>query len=55
MSFRSIGSFPANIFASHFKGGGHHNASGGMSEDTLENTEKKFLSLLEDFKSQLQY
>lgn len=55
MSFRSIGSFPANVFAGHFSGGGHHNASGGMSEDTLENTEKKFLHLLEEFKSQLQY
>lgn len=55
MSFRSIGAFPSNIFASHFNGGGHHNASGGMSEDSLENTEKKFLNLLEEFKSQLQY
>jgi hypothetical protein len=26
-----------------------------MREETRENTEKKFLSLLEDFKSQLQY
>jgi len=55
MSFRSIGSFPANQFAAHFQGGGHHNAAGGMSEDSLENTEKKFLNLLEQFKSQLNY
>lgn len=55
MSFRSIGQFPANIFASNFSGGGHHNASGGMSEDTLENTEKKFLNLLEQYKDQLNY
>jgi phosphoesterase RecJ-like protein len=55
MSFRSIGSFPANQLAGHFKGGGHHNASGGMSEDSLENTVEKFLNLLDSFKSQLIY
>jgi bifunctional oligoribonuclease and PAP phosphatase NrnA len=55
MSFRSIGQFPANQFAAHFNGGGHFNAAGGMSEDTLENTEKKFLNLLEQYKDQLQY
>jgi phosphoesterase RecJ-like protein len=55
MSFRSIGQFPANQFAAHFNGGGHYNAAGGMSEDTLENTEKKFLNLLEQYKDQLQY
>jgi phosphoesterase RecJ-like protein len=55
MSFRSIGSFPANVFASHFNGGGHHNASGGMSESSLEETEEKFLHLLEEFKPQLLY
>lgn len=52
-SFRSIGSIPCNKFAKHFNGGGHPNASGGQSESTLEECEQKFLSLLDDFKSEL--
>ncbi|MCB9234323.1 MAG: DHH family phosphoesterase [Bacteroidia bacterium] len=55
LSFRSIGSFPCNEFAAHFNGGGHHNASGGFSLDSLEETEKKFLSLLEQYKDKLSY
>ena len=43
ISFRSQGSFDVNQFArDHFNGGGHINAAGGKSYDTLENTIKKF-------------
>lgn len=55
LSLRSIGSFPCNTFASHFGGGGHHNASGGRVDMSLEETEQKFLSLLEVYRDQLKY
>lgn len=55
MSFRSIGSFPCNEFASHFGGGGHHNASGGRIELSLAETEQKFLDLLPQYQDQLNY
>jgi len=36
-SFRSKGDFDVNEFArSHFEGGGHKNAAGGRSSDSLE-------------------
>jgi len=54
MSFRSVGNFSANEFArQHFNGGGHKNAAGGMSMDTLEATIAKFESLLPLYKEQL--
>ncbi len=47
LSFRSIGDFAVNKFAEeYFNGGGHKNASGGMSELSLEETEKKFIELI---------
>ena len=47
LSFRSIGDFAVNKFAEeYFSGGGHKNASGGMSELSLEETEKKFKELI---------
>jgi phosphoesterase RecJ-like protein len=47
MSFRSVGDLSVNAFArAHFHGGGHKNAAGGQSHDTLEATVEKFLSLL---------
>lgn len=49
MSFRSKGDFPARSFAQKFGGGGHLNAAGGASLETLEETEKRLLNLLEDF------
>ena len=55
LSLRSIGQFPCNDFAGHFGGGGHHNASGGRIDLSLEDTEKKFLELLEVYKDQLDY
>lgn len=55
MSFRSVGDFSANEFArAHFNGGGHKNAAGGMSLDTLDATVAKFESLLPQYKEQLQ-
>lgn len=48
LSFRSIGDFAVNKFAEeYFNGGGHKNASGGSSELNLEETEKKFIQLIE--------
>ncbi len=50
ISFRSRGSFPANEFsASHFGGGGHLNAAGGESIESLEKSIKHFVSLLPDY------
>ena len=43
ISFRSQGDFDVNQFArEHFNGGGHINAAGGKSNDSLANTIKKF-------------
>lgn len=54
MSFRSTGNFSANEFArSHFDGGGHKNAAGGKSHETLEQTVQKFLNLLPQYQNQL--
>lgn len=54
ISFRSVGDFSVNEFArEHFNGGGHTNAAGGRSEDTIENTVQRFVSLLTDYKSEL--
>ncbi len=47
ISFRSQGAFDVNQFArDHFSGGGHINAAGGKSEDTLAKTIEKFESLI---------
>ena len=43
MSFRSQGEFSVNDFArSYFNGGGHHNAAGGMSTDSMVTTIARF-------------
>ncbi len=55
LSFRSIGKFPCNEFAAHFKGGGHYNASGGKVDLNIDETEAKFLGLLEQYKDALEY
>lgn len=53
-SFRSKGNFDVNLFArANFSGGGHRNAAGGASDDTLENVVKKFKSLLPEYADQL--
>lgn len=54
ISFRSKGNFSVNQFArKHFNGGGHDNAAGGRSEDNMEDTVKRFLSLLPQYKEEL--
>lgn len=54
LSLRSLGDFSVNEMArNHFEGGGHRNASGGSSALTLEETVKKFLSILPSYKKQL--
>ena len=54
-SFRSKGDFDANTFArSHFEGGGHYNAAGGRSSETMENTVKKFKQVIKEYEVQLQ-
>ena len=55
ISFRSIGEFSVNNFArKHFEGGGHKNAAGGVSYQSLDETVKKFVELLPQYKEQLQ-
>jgi bifunctional oligoribonuclease and PAP phosphatase NrnA len=54
LSFRSLADFDVNALArKHFEGGGHKNASGGQSKLSLEETMKKFLAILPEYKSQL--
>lgn len=54
MSFRSKGNVPANAFARQwFEGGGHFNAAGGQSKDSLEVTEQRFLEALAIFAPQI--
>ena len=46
-SFRSKGLFDCNTFArTYFEGGGHYNASGGRSRDSLEKTVAAFKAVL---------
>lgn len=55
LSLRSLGDFSVNEMArKHFDGGGHFNASGGTTKLTLEQTLKKFLEILPEYKEQLQ-
>lgn len=54
-SFRSKGDFDVNSFArKHFEGGGHYNAAGGRSSDTLDNTVKHFIDVIKEYALQLQ-
>lgn len=54
-SFRSKGGFDCNSFArKYFEGGGHFNAAGGRSSDTLENTVRDFIQAMRDNESILQ-
>jgi len=49
ISFRSQGSFDVNKFArEHFNGGGHINAAGGKSNTSLEETIKKFETIIHE-------
>jgi phosphoesterase RecJ-like protein len=54
-SFRSKGDFDVNTFARlHFEGGGHFNAAGGRSSDSLDVTARKFVRVLKQYEVQLQ-
>ena len=53
ISFRSQGDFDVNEFArTYFNGGGHINAAGGKSFDTLEETVLKFETILKEINKQ---
>lgn len=50
MSFRSQGDIDVNVFArDHFNGGGHKNAAGGLSHDSLDSVLEKFENALPAF------
>ena len=54
ISLRSKGNFSVNDFSrAHFSGGGHINAAGGKSELSLNETIKKFISILPDYSNAL--
>jgi phosphoesterase RecJ-like protein len=54
LSLRSKGEFPANeICKKYFNGGGHRNAAGGISKDSLENVIKQFKLILPEYKKLL--
>lgn len=54
MSFRSKGNFSVNDFArENFSGGGHHNAAGGKSDLSLEDTHKLLIKKLEQCEEDL--
>lgn len=51
ISFRSQGNFNVNQFArQHFNGGGHINASGGKSYESMSKTIQKFETIMENTK-----
>lgn len=54
MSFRSKGDFAVNEYAGrYFNGGGHKNAAGGGSEDSLENVVKHFRETIKLYEKEL--
>ena len=54
ISLRSKGEFSVNEFSrAHFNGGGHTNAAGGRSHDSLESTIDNFISILPQYKDEL--
>lgn len=54
-SFRSKDTFDCNTFArKYFNGGGHYNASGGGTKDSLTETVEKFKNVLEENRDLLQ-
>ena len=55
ISFRSVGDFSVNEFSrNHFNGGGHINAAGGKSDESLDKTISNFLDILPLYKNELQ-
>lgn len=56
MSFRSQGTFSVNDFArTYFNGGGHHNAAGGMSDESMETTVARFKKAVLEVSDQFQH
>lgn len=54
LSLRSKGDFPANdICKKYFNGGGHRNAAGGHSDESLEQVIAQFKSILPNYKTLL--
>jgi bifunctional oligoribonuclease and PAP phosphatase NrnA len=54
LSLRSKGEFPANeICKKYFSGGGHRNAAGGQSSDSLEEVINQFKLILPEYKKLL--
>ena len=54
-SFRSKGDFDCNTFARrYFEGGGHYNAAGGRSSDSLEKTVQRFVQVMKENENLLQ-
>lgn len=54
ISLRSKGDFSVNeLSRSHFNGGGHTNAAGGRSELNMKETIEKFISILPNYKQDL--
>ncbi len=54
MSFRSKNGFEVNEFArAHFNGGGHAQAAGGRSDESLKKTIKKFERLIKDHRAEI--
>ncbi|UOE48899.1 DHH family phosphoesterase [Mucilaginibacter sp. SMC90] len=54
LSLRSKGEFPANeICKKYFNGGGHRNAAGGHSENSLEQVIQQFKQILPEYKKLL--
>lgn len=56
ISLRSKGNFSVNDFArNHYHGGGHINAAGGKSSQSLSRTVNEFISILSRYKNELTY
>ena len=54
LSLRSKGDFKVNEIAKkYFSGGGHMNASGGISDRSVEETVKKVIEVFEEYKNEL--
>ncbi len=55
ISFRSKGDFDVNLLArAHFNGGGHKNAAGGASDESLEATVNHFKEIIVDYRDALE-
>ena len=54
LSLRSTGDFSVNDLArKYFSGGGHRNAAGGSSKETLTQTLNRFIQILPEYREQL--